>query len=185
MGKMTRPDIAIINLKCWSILGSLSIFYQHQHVLSTRQSNFQLSVESYSGLVWFHLSSHCYWSRRFAPSPQPIRCKTKNNRDLVIAFSRASSSLLVFIFEFSLASDKGSFFPIYQLGYFWFLVFRHALDNWPKTRKICYLLSLLIPNSRYLIATSHAHCSEVLTCDIPGFPRINMRTISRNMRNSR
>ena len=77
---MTRPNIVIINLKCWSILGSLSIFYQHQHVLSTRQSNFQLSVESYSGLVWFHLSSHCYWSRRFAPSPQPIRCKTKNNR---------------------------------------------------------------------------------------------------------
>ena len=101
------------------------------------------------------------------------------------AFSRASSSLLVFIFEFSLASDKESFHPIYQLGYFWFLVFRHALDNWPKTRKICYLLSLLIPNSRYLIATSHAHCSEVLTCDIPGFPRINIRTISRNMRNSR
>ena len=101
------------------------------------------------------------------------------------AFSRASSSLLVFIFEFSLASDKGSFCPIYQLGYFWFLVFRHALDNWPKTRKICYLLSLLIPYTRYLIATSHAHCSEVLTCDIPGFPRINIRTISRNMRNSR
>ena len=83
MGKMTRPNIVIINLKCWSILESLSIFYQHQHVLSTRQSNFQLSVESDSGLVWFHLSSHCYWSRRFAPSPQPIRCKTKNNRDLV------------------------------------------------------------------------------------------------------
>ena len=101
------------------------------------------------------------------------------------AFSRASSSLLVFIFEFSLASDERSFCPIYQLGYFWFLVFRHALDNWPKTRKICYLLSLLIPNRRYLIATSHAHCSEVLTCDIPGFPRINIRTISRNMRNSR
>ena len=101
------------------------------------------------------------------------------------AFSRASSSLLVFIFEFSLASDKGSFCPIYQLGYFWFLVFRHALDNWPKTRKICHLLSLLIPNTRYLIASSHAHCSEVLTCDIPGFPRINIRTISRNMRNSR
>ena len=177
---MTRPNIVIINLKCWSILGSLSIFYQHQHVLSTRQSNFQLSVESYSGLVWFHLSSHCYWSRRFAPSPQPIRIATWSG-----AFSRASSSLLVFIFEFSLASDKGSFCPIYQLGYFWFLVFRHSIDNCPKTRKICYLLSLLIPNTRYLIATSHAHCSEVLTCDIPGFPRINIRTISRNMRNSR
>ena len=134
MGKMTRPNIVIINLKCWSILGSLSIFYQHQHVLSTRQSNFQLSVESYSGLVWFHLSSHCYWSRRFAPSPQPIRCKTKNNRDLVRRI-----------------------FPRFK-------------------QFACF---------HYLIATSRAHCSEVLTCDIPGFPRINIRTISRNMRNSR
>ena len=56
-------------------------------------SNFQLSIESNPGLLWFYFTLYCDWSTILAPSSQPIRCKTKNNRVRSPAFSRASSSL--------------------------------------------------------------------------------------------
>ena len=58
-------------------------------------SHFQFSVESKSILLWFSFTSFCDWSTKLAPLSQPIRCKTKNNRDFVIRVSRASGSLLV------------------------------------------------------------------------------------------
>ena len=45
--------------------------------------NFQLSVEYNPGLLWFYFIFLCNWSRKLASLSQPIRCKTKTNRDLV------------------------------------------------------------------------------------------------------
>ena len=45
--------------------------------------NFQLSVEYNPGLLWFYFISLCNWSRKLVSLSQPIRCKTKTNRDLV------------------------------------------------------------------------------------------------------
>ena len=47
------------------------------------KSNFQFSVENNPGLLWFYLTLLCDWSRKFAPLSEPIRFKTKINRDLV------------------------------------------------------------------------------------------------------
>ena len=44
---------------------------------------FQLNVESNPVLYWFCFTTLCDWSRKLAPPSQPIRCKTKTNRDLV------------------------------------------------------------------------------------------------------
>ena len=45
--------------------------------------NFQFSVEYNPGLLWFCFISLCNRSRKLASLSQPIRCKTKTNRDLV------------------------------------------------------------------------------------------------------
>ena len=45
--------------------------------------NFQFSVEYNPGLLWFCFISLCNWFRKLLSLSQPIRCKTKTNRDLV------------------------------------------------------------------------------------------------------
>ena len=46
-------------------------------------------VKSNPGLHWFCLTLLCDWSSKLAPLPQPIRCKTNINHDLVTrAFPR-------------------------------------------------------------------------------------------------
>ena len=45
-------------------------------------SNFQLSMSNCS--AWFCFTSPCDWSRKLVTPSQPIRCKTKNNRDLAV-----------------------------------------------------------------------------------------------------
>ena len=62
-----------------------------------------MSVESDPGLHWFWFAMHGDWSRKLAPLSQPIRCKTKTNRDLVTrVFPRLRPVTYVY-FEFSLA----------------------------------------------------------------------------------
>ena len=46
--------------------------------------NFELSVESNSGLLLFFLTLLCDWPRELGPYSQPIGCKTMNNRHLII-----------------------------------------------------------------------------------------------------
>ena len=61
-----------------------------------------MSVESNPGLHCFCFTTLCDWSRKLAPSSQPIRSKTKTNRDLVTGvFPRLREFTCVY-FEFSL-----------------------------------------------------------------------------------
>ena len=54
-------------------------------------------------MLWFCLTSLCDWSRKLAPSSQPIRCKIKNNRSLLTRVFPRFSQYNCFYFEFSLA----------------------------------------------------------------------------------
>ena len=67
------------------------------------------------------LTSLCDWSRKLAPSSQPIRCKTKNNHSLVTRVFPRFSQFDCSCFEFSLAL-KGvspSDLPLWLL-WFWY-----------------------------------------------------------------
>ena len=63
----------------------------------TLQSNFQLSVKSNQGLLWFNSTSLCDWSRKLVSLSQPIKCKLKPFTTWSPAFSRAWGCLLVFL----------------------------------------------------------------------------------------
>ena len=69
-------------------------------------SNFQLSVESNPGLHWFCFTRLCDWSRKLAPSSQPIRRKTKTNRDLVTRVFPRLRPVTCIYFEFSLVRSN-------------------------------------------------------------------------------
>ena len=79
------------------------------------------TVESSPGLLSFILILLCDWSRKPAPSSQPIRCKTKDNPGLAIRFSRASSSF----FDFTLSSHWPMIMLTFDrsLGLFWLWCF--------------------------------------------------------------
>ena len=66
-------------------------------------SNFELSVESNSELLWFCFLSFSDWFVRLQPLPQPIRFKTKTNRDMVTRVFPRFRQFASFHFEFSLA----------------------------------------------------------------------------------
>ena len=56
------------------------------------------SLKSNQGLVWFHLTLLCDWSRKLTPSSQWIRCKTKNQNLALFFFA-------YFHFKFWLANN--------------------------------------------------------------------------------
>ena len=64
------------------------------------------TVESSPGLLSFILILLCDWSRKPAPSSQPIRCKTKDNPGLAIRFFPRFKQFLWFHSKFSLANDN-------------------------------------------------------------------------------
>lgn len=53
-----------------------------KEIMTESKSKFQLSVESNPWLDWFSLTTVCDWSRKFALISQPIKCKTKIDRDV-------------------------------------------------------------------------------------------------------
>ena len=76
-------------------------------------------------MLWFCLTSLCDWSRKLAPSSQPIRCKIKNNRSLLTRVFPRFSQFNCFYFEFSLALKV---FPLLLIGrcdYFGFGIMTH------------------------------------------------------------
>ena len=65
------------------------------------------------GLRWFCFSSLCNWSRKLAPTSQPIRCKTKiKHDDLVTRVFPRFKQFGCFHFEFSMAPCDISFLLI-------------------------------------------------------------------------
>ena len=56
--------------------------------------------------VWFYVTQPLDWSRKLAPSSQPIKCKAKNNFDLVIRVFPLHKKFVCFQFVFSLANDN-------------------------------------------------------------------------------
>ena len=80
-----------------------------KEIMTESQSKFQLSVESNPWLDWFCLTTVCDWSRKFAPISQPIKCKTKIDRDVVTrVFPRYREFACLF------CSDR----PLWSLGFF-------------------------------------------------------------------
>ena len=78
-------------------------------IMTQSKSKFQLSVESNPWLNWFCLTTVCDWSRKFAPISQPIKCKTKIDRDVVTrVFPRYREFACLF------CSDR----PLWSLGFF-------------------------------------------------------------------
>ena len=71
----------------------------HIYTQKTKQNIiiFRFSVESNPGLLLFCFSSLCDWSRKLASLSQPVRLRLKTITTWALAFSRATSCLLVYI----------------------------------------------------------------------------------------
>ena len=87
-----------------------------KEIMTESQSKFQLSVESNPWLDWFCLTTVCDWSRKFAPISQPIKCKTKIDRDVVTRVSRATGSLRVCFVLIGRCDHSGFFFRVLRLS---------------------------------------------------------------------
>ena len=74
----------------------------------------------YPGLHWFCFTSLCDWSRKLAPSSQPIRCKTKTNRDLVTRVFPRLTPFTCICFELWLAPWNISLCFDWRLWLLWF-----------------------------------------------------------------
>ena len=74
------------------------------------QSNFSIEYRSSLKLHCFCFTSHCYWCRKLASLPRPIRCKSKTNHDLVARIFPRFRQFGSFYSEFSLALKILSFF---------------------------------------------------------------------------
>ena len=95
-------------------------------------------------MLWFCLTSLCDWSRKLAPSSQPIRCKIKNNRSLLTRVPRALASLIVFTLS--------SHWLLKCFPFFWLaVVITLVLVLWHTTEK----LSVYCDWSRKLKSLSH------------------------------
>ena len=71
------------------------------HILNYLE-HFQLSVKSNLGLHWFCFTMLCDWSRKLAQSSQPIRRRTKTNRNLITRVFPRLRPVTCIYFEFSL-----------------------------------------------------------------------------------
>ena len=85
-------------------------------IMTQSKSKFQLSVESNPWLNWFCLTTVCDWSRKFAPISQPIKCKTKIDRDVVTRVSRATGSLRVCFVLIDRCDHSGFFLRVLWLS---------------------------------------------------------------------
>ena len=90
---------------------------------------------------WLDFSSHCDWSRKPRPPPQPIRYNTKINREVTPIFTLS--------FEFQLASHGNSpFLSLEVLSFVWFDNFQskgalHEVKlDWVSNLEIFYANSI-------------------------------------------
>ena len=100
-----------------------------------------MSVESNPGWHWFCLTTLCDWSRKLAPPSQPIRCKSKTNRNLVTrVFPRLRPVTVLYLLWVLIGSLWN--FPLFWLAVMitLFLVLRHWIEkrsNSKKPSRIC------------------------------------------------
>lgn len=94
------------------------------------QRNFQLSAESNPEYLWLSLTLLCDCSRKLTQSSRPIRCKTKNNRDLITCVLPRFKHFPCFHYEFSLANDNLNLCSDWSLGFF--LVLKHPIKRRSK-----------------------------------------------------
>ena len=92
---------------------------RYHHEFLHRKKIFK-SAEGDLGLLWFYITMLCDWSKKLAPPSQPIRCKTKNNRDPVTCIFPRFKQLACFHFEFSFANDNVNLSSDWSLGLLWF-----------------------------------------------------------------
>ena len=69
---------------------------------------------------WFCFTTLCDWSRKHAPPSQPIRCKSKTNRDLVTRVFPRLRPVTCIYFVFSLAPSEIFLCSDWPLGLLWF-----------------------------------------------------------------
>ena len=93
------------------------------------RENFQLSVERNLELLCCFSNLLCDLSRKFAPSSQPISCKTKNDRDLVMCVFPPFQQFASFHFELSLANYRVNLSSDWSLGRLCFGCFDTSIEN--------------------------------------------------------
>ena len=90
------------------------------------QSNFQLNVESNTEPLWFYITLLCD-EKKTRAILQPIRCKTKDNRDFVTRVFPHFRPAARFHLEFSSANDYVIPCSDWSLGLLWF---GFSTNNW-------------------------------------------------------
>lgn len=86
----------------------------------------------------------CIWSRKFASPFKPISCNSKMYISLVIRVFYASSGLLVFYFQLSLANDKVNLCSHWLLRLLWKLLWNVKPNQSEHVNSISTIISAII-----------------------------------------
>ena len=149
-------------------------------------SPLQLSFESSPGLHWVCNTLLCDWSRKLAPSSQPIRCKIKDNRDLVARVFPRFRKFAHFHFEFSLANDYVNLWFWLVVGISLVLVFRNSIAAlscqppiWLLRRFWCHDIQMKSAQKSTILRLTHLwlsknddHLITRIQAWYPGRPRV-------------
>ena len=116
---------------CESCLKECVLLLYNANITKYRQGHFQSNGESIPGLLGFALLRSVIGPENSHHSSQPIRCKTKSNRDLVARVFPRFWQFLFFYFELSLALNHRiiSFLLIGRFVINLFLVLRHSIEK--------------------------------------------------------
>ena len=104
----------------------------------------QFQLRFGSNHTCFGFPSHCDWSRKLTPPPQPIRCKTETNRDFV---ARVSSDLAPFNWSSHWLMIMSTFYPVGCCHYFCFskLSWNCSVSKMQKIwNHVCFFATQLI-----------------------------------------
>ena len=129
-----------------------------------------LSVESYSRLLWFCITTLCGWLTKFAPLSQPMRRKTKTNR---VFAAHVFPCLHGASYMYLLRILIGSLCCLHLLRLArvttLVLVLRHSIGNrsskWPILATLLYVEEpTLLYNILYSACMGYFTCMVYFTC---------------------